>query len=164
MVELPDMFIITVIHSPRRKRPAWPWVELRYEGREMWSYASFSTESLSRVPCDIRGKHGSSYLYKFGLLWSQLTCKMTWLLSLWAKCAYHSGRAVLALPCWIKFDLGTEMISRSLLSMCRHSFGKGFQDRDLLELIDRMFWVSGKKREKRWVFPCVSSSLVFPWV
>lgn len=39
------------------------------------------------------------------------------------------------------------MISRGLLRVYRHSFGKACQDRELIELIDRMCLVSEKKKK-----------------
>lgn len=53
------------------------------------------------------------------------------------------------------------MISGNLLSMCRHSFGKSCQDREPLELVDRVFLVSGKKEKEGGFFHVVSPSLVF---
>lgn len=65
------------------------------------------------------------------------------------------------LALWLKFGTGTEMISRSILNTFGHGFGKACQERELLELADKMFLESGK-RERRYVVPCcVSSSLVF---
>lgn len=66
----------------------------------------------------------------------------------------------------MKFGSGTEMLSGSPLSMCKHSLGKACCDREPLDLTNRTFLDNGKKEELRaqresFVFHVVSLSLVF---
>lgn len=137
---------IAIINSPHRKLPALsPGYNLgmREERDDSMPLSVPTVWAESPVMSE---NHECSYVHKFGLLWTPLTCQMTDL-NLWTKCIYHSGWTVLVLPCWLKFGAGTEMISRSVLSTFGHSFGKACQDREVLELVDKMFLESGKRKK-----------------